>query len=86
MPTRSNAMADPRASGTRGFWKPLCTGRTAEALETYVFVSSLFETNRFNFDKLVSWLRGHVTHASSSKRTLTDQAGQGTAAVKRSPV
>jgi death on curing protein len=35
---------------------------TADAQETYVFMASLYETNQFNFDKLVPWLRGHVTH------------------------
>jgi death-on-curing protein len=32
-----------------------------DALETYAFVISLYETNQFSFDKLVPWLNGHVT-------------------------
>jgi death-on-curing protein len=34
---------------------------TAEALEIYVFLAGLYETNQFNFDKLVPWLRSHVS-------------------------
>jgi death on curing protein len=34
---------------------------TPDALETYAFVISLYETNQFNFDQLVPWLHGHVT-------------------------
>ena len=26
-------------------------------------MASVYETNQFNFDKLVPWLRHHVTHA-----------------------
>jgi death-on-curing protein len=35
---------------------------TADAQETYVFVAALCEANEFIFDKLVPWLRSHVTH------------------------
>jgi death-on-curing protein len=34
---------------------------TPDALETYAFVISLYESNQFSFDKLVPWLRAHVT-------------------------
>jgi death-on-curing protein len=34
---------------------------TADAEETYVFVAALYEGNQFRFDKLVPWLRSHVT-------------------------
>ena len=34
---------------------------TADAEETYAFVAGLYETNQFSFDKLVPWLRDHVT-------------------------
>ena len=34
---------------------------TADAQETYVFVAALYEANQFSFDKLVPWLRSHVT-------------------------
>ena len=32
----------------------------ADAEEIYNFVAQLYETNQFNFDKLVPWLREHV--------------------------
>ncbi len=34
---------------------------TADAQETYVFLADLYESNHFNFDKLVAWLRIHVS-------------------------
>jgi death on curing protein len=34
---------------------------TADAQETYVFVTALYKANQFTFDKLVPWLRRHVT-------------------------
>jgi death on curing protein len=34
---------------------------TADPAETYAFVAALYETNQFRFDKLVPWLRKHVT-------------------------
>jgi len=34
---------------------------TADAQETYVFVAALHEANQFTLDKLVPWLRSHVT-------------------------
>jgi death on curing protein len=34
---------------------------TAGADETYVFVAGLYEANQFIFDRLVPWLRDHVT-------------------------
>ena len=33
---------------------------TAEAEETYVFVTDLYGANQFRFEKLVPWLRAHV--------------------------
>jgi death-on-curing protein len=33
---------------------------TANAQETYDFVAALHETDQFNFDRLVPWLRAHV--------------------------
>ena len=35
---------------------------TADAFETYDFVATLYAANQFNFDRLVPWLRSHVTH------------------------
>ena len=32
-----------------------------DAQETYSFISGLYETDQFNFDQLVSWLRSNVT-------------------------
>lgn len=34
---------------------------TAGAQQTCIFLGSLYETNQFSFDKLVPWLRDHVT-------------------------
>jgi death-on-curing protein len=34
---------------------------TADAREIYVFVAALYDANQFSFDKLVPWLRSHVT-------------------------
>jgi len=34
---------------------------TADAQEAYVFIADLYEANQFSFDKLVPWLRDHVT-------------------------
>jgi death-on-curing protein len=36
---------------------------TADAEETYAFVAVLHGSNQFSFDKLVPWLRDHVTQA-----------------------
>jgi len=36
-------------------------GLAADAEETYAFIAALYEANRFRFDKLVPWLRSHVT-------------------------
>jgi death on curing protein len=33
---------------------------TAEAEETYVFISGLYETHVFDFEALIAWLRPHV--------------------------
>lgn len=33
----------------------------ADADETYAFVAALYEGNQFSFDRLVPWLRSHVT-------------------------
>lgn len=35
---------------------------TADATTVYKFVSSLYESNRFNFEKLAQWLHSHVEH------------------------
>ena len=34
---------------------------TADAEETYAFVAALYEANQFRFEKLVPWLRNHLT-------------------------
>ncbi len=34
---------------------------TAHAEETYAFVAGLYGANRFSFEKLVPWLRAHVS-------------------------
>ena len=34
---------------------------TADAQQTYVFVAALYDASQFRFDKLVPWLRDHVT-------------------------
>lgn len=34
---------------------------TADVNETYAFIAGLYEANEFGFDKLVPWLRQHVT-------------------------
>jgi death on curing protein len=34
---------------------------TADADQAYAFVAALYEANQFRFDKLVPWLRSHVT-------------------------
>jgi hypothetical protein len=39
---------------------------TADAQETYVFVAAIYEANQFSFDKLVPWLRSHVTQNPSA--------------------
>jgi hypothetical protein len=50
--TAPNHTAIPRQDGAR---------LTADAQATYVFVAALCEANQFSFDKLVPWLRSHVT-------------------------
>jgi death on curing protein len=40
---------------------------TADAQEIYVFVATLYAANQFTFERLVPWLRGHVTHAIPEK-------------------
>ena len=42
-------------------------GLTADAEETYAFVIALYEADQFSFDKLVPWLRRHVTRSSARK-------------------
>ena|ERR1017187_6137253 len=42
------------------------TRLTAEAQQTYTFVAALYEKNQFSFDKLVPWLRRHVSGGVSS--------------------
>jgi death-on-curing protein len=39
----------------------------ADAEETYAFLAGLHEVNQFSFDKLVPWLRSHVTHETPEK-------------------
>jgi len=39
---------------------------SADAQQTYVFVAALYKANQFTFDKLVPWLRRHVTQAPSA--------------------
>src|SRR5712691_13537137 len=39
---------------------------TADAQETCVFVVALYEANQFSFDRLVPWLRSHVTQNPSA--------------------
>src|SRR5260370_29569348 len=39
---------------------------TADAQETYVFIAALYDANQFSFDKLVPWLRSHVTQNPSA--------------------
>jgi death on curing protein len=34
---------------------------TPDAEETYAFVIALYQSNQFSFEKLVPWLRSHVT-------------------------
>ena len=41
---------------------------TAGAQETWDFVSGLYETNQFSFDKLVPWLRNHVTRNQDTQK------------------
>src|SRR5579872_2424976 len=43
------------------------TRLTADAQETYVFVETLYAANQISFDRLVTWLRRHVTHATPKK-------------------
>jgi death-on-curing protein len=40
---------------------------TAGAEQTSTFVTALYEGNRFTFDRLVPWLRDHVTGDPSGK-------------------
>ncbi len=37
------------------------THLTAEAEEAYVFIAALYDANQFRFERLVPWLRDHVT-------------------------
>lgn len=40
---------------------------TGDAEETYAFVAALYAANQFRFDKLVPWLRDHVTREPPQK-------------------
>ena len=40
---------------------------TASAEETYAFVAGLYDAGQFSFDKLVPWLRAHVTKERPAK-------------------
>jgi death-on-curing protein len=42
---------------------------TADAQETYIFIAALYEANQFAFDKLVPWLRSHVTQDPENANT-----------------
>jgi death-on-curing protein len=39
---------------------------TADAQKTYIFVAALYKAHQFSFDKLVPWLRSHVTQDPSA--------------------
>src|ERR1700687_5496390 len=39
----------------------------ADAEEPYAFVPALYDANQFSFDKLVPWLRNHVTQDTREK-------------------
>jgi death-on-curing protein len=39
---------------------------TADAQEIYVFIAALYEANQFSFDRVVPWLRNHVTQDPSA--------------------
>jgi death-on-curing protein len=41
---------------------------TADARGTYDFVAALYLANQFSFDKLVPWLRDHVTQEMKGRR------------------
>lgn len=36
-------------------------GLASDAEQTYAFVAALYKANQFSFDRLVPWLRDHVT-------------------------
>ena len=40
---------------------------TASAEQTYAFIASLYEANQFRFEKLVPWLRKHVSLTPSHR-------------------
>jgi death-on-curing protein len=40
---------------------------TGDAEETYAFVAALYAANQFRFDKLVPWLRDHVSREPPQK-------------------
>jgi len=40
---------------------------TADADDVYAFIAGLYEAHDFRFDRLVPWLREHVTQAASSR-------------------
>jgi death-on-curing protein len=40
---------------------------TSDVREICIFITSLYEANRFSFDKLVPWLRDHVTGERSEE-------------------
>jgi death-on-curing protein len=45
---------------------------TADAQETYAFISALYEGNRFSFEELNRWLRTHVTVLPPEKGPETE--------------
>jgi death-on-curing protein len=47
---------------------------TADARETDDFMAALYEANQFSFDKLVPWLRSHVTQ-EPGRQSDSGQAG-----------
>jgi len=42
----------------------------ADSDETYAFVAALYKGNQFSFDKLVPWLRSHVTQEIPEKSSF----------------
>jgi death-on-curing protein len=50
---------------------------TADPQEAYVFVAALYQANQFSFDKLVPWLRDHVTRGHETVMAMFELAIQG---------
>jgi hypothetical protein len=61
-PTPAPVFEELRSSGASCTFLAINGARlTADADQTYAFVAALYEANQFRFDKLVPWLRSHVT-------------------------